>query len=478
MHIQTASRDPASRGDAHGASRRALLGSGLLALSGLAGLTGCASAPPPAALDASPVALPDGWREPLAGAQDGHVVGSAWWKDFGSSELDALIRSALDANRDLKITAARVAQARALLGGEEAARRPQLGAVAGAQRGRDTAGDPKTERASLGLRASWEVDVFGRGAMAIDAARGDLRGAALALSAARITLAADVAAAYFELRALAHRVALGRDATALAQRQLEVARRKFDAGSATVLDIERWQAELAQERATTVQLEGGLRVRQRQLALLLGSSQAPVLSLQETPVPQPPAPVLPGELLERRPDVQRQARSLDAALARVGMARREVYPRLQIDWAGSRERLALSGGSASPQAVVGYGVSVTLPLLDGGRIRANIAVQEARAQEAMAEYEKAMLAALTDVEAVLVQWSAAEASLLQWQEAQRAGEAAARRAERLFEAGMADLGLVLDARRAHLRAQDAVSQAEGVRWAAAVGLRRVFAGTV
>ena len=278
--------------------------------------------------------------------------------------------------------------------------------------------------------------------------------------------------------ALARRVELGREATGLAQRQLDVARRKFDAGNATVLDIERWQAELAQERATTVQLEGSLRVRQQQLALLLGASQTPVLSLRETLVPQPPAPLLPGDLLERRPDVQRQARALDAALARVGVARREVFPRLQIDWASSRERLAPAGGSASPQMVVGYGVSVTLPLLDGGRIRANIAVQEARAQEAVAEYEKTMLTALTDVETVLVQWSAAEASLRHWQQAQRAGETAARRAERLFDAGMADLGAVLDARRGQLRAQDAVSQAEGVRWAAAVGLRRVFAGTV
>lgn len=405
-------------------------------------------------------------------------MGPAWWNDFGSSELDALIRSALEANRDLRVAAARVAQARALVSSEEAARRPQLGAVAGAQRGRDTAADPKTERGAIGFRASWELDVFGRGVMAIDAARADMQSAAFALNAARIALAADVAAAYFELCSLARRVELARSATVVAQRQLDVAHRKFDAGSATVLDIERWQAELSQERAATVQLEGGLRVRQQQLALLLGAHQMPALTLSETPVPRPPAQVLPGELLERRPDVQRQARLLDAALARAGVARREVYPRLQIDWAGSRERLALSGGSASPQAVVGYGVSVTLPLLDGGRIRSNIAVQEARAKEAMAEYEKAMLTALTDVEIVLVQWSAAEASLLQWQEAQRAGDKAAQRAERLFDAGMADLGAVLDARRAHLRTQDAVTQALGLRWAAAIGLRRVFAGTV
>ncbi|MDV6320945.1 TolC family protein, partial [Chromohalobacter sp. HP20-39] len=111
-------------------------------------------------------------------------------------------------------------------------------------------------------------------------------------------------------------------------------------------------------------------------------------------------------------------RALDAALARVGVARREVYPRLQIEWANTRERTAIVGQSASPQVVLGYGVSLTLPILDGGRIRANIAVNEAKANEAMAEYEKAMLAALSDVEVALAQWSTSEASLAKWQQAQ------------------------------------------------------------
>lgn len=171
--------------------------------------------------------------------------------------------------------------------------------------------------------------------------------------------------------------------------------RKFDAGQATSVDVGRWQAELAQEQAITEQLDGSLRVRHRQLAVLLGVSEAP-----------------------------------------------------------------------------------PMPILDGGRIRANIAVQEARANEAMAEYEKAMLAALTDAEAALAQWSVSEASLSKWERAQSAGETAALRAERLFDAGLTDVSAVLDARRSYLRAQDAVSQAEGARWAAAVSLRRVFAGAV
>lgn len=455
-------------------TRQTLLGAAVFTLIGLAG---CATAPAGSAPAATTVNVPSQWSESAVAIKG--VVAAEWWRDFGSNELDALIDTALKSNRDLKIAAARLAQARALTDGAQAERLPQLGAVAGVQRGRETGIDPRAERSFGGLRASWEVDVFGRGALAVDAAQADAQAATQALRATQIALAADVATAYFELQTLSHRVALNRQAIAVAQRQVEVVRRKFDAGQATSVDVDRWQAELAQEQAVTEQLDGSLRVRHRQLAVLLGVSEAPVLNLQATAsTPQPPATLLPGELLERRPDVLRQARALDAALARVGVARREVYPRLQIEWANTRERTAIVGQSASPQVVLGYGVSLTLPILDGGRIRANIAVNEARANEAMAEYEKAMLAALSDAEVALAQWSTSEASLSKWQQAQAAGETAAQRAERLFDAGLTDVSAVLDARRSYLRAQDAVSQAEGARWAAAVGLRRVFAGAV
>lgn len=127
---------------------------------------------------------------------------------------------------------------------------------------------------------------------------------------------------------------------------------------------------------------------------------------------------LPGELLERRPDVRGRAHALDAALARLGVARREIYPRLEIDWSARKERLAVAGSAASPQVALGYGVTLTLPLLDGGRIAANVTIHEAKALEAMAKYEKAVLAALADAETALARWAAADDAVRQWQQAQ------------------------------------------------------------
>lgn len=444
----------------------------------VAALSGCAGVVHAAKPGVPDLVVPAQWAGAVPAAQG--AVADAWWQAFGDPVLDALVMSALVGNQDVKIASARLKQARALVDGSEAERRPRLDATAGVQRGRDSAGGPKMERTSLGLRAAWEVDLFGRGGQGVSAARADAESVRLGWVATRIALAADVATAYFELRTLAQRLALRREAIEVAQRQAEVSARKFQAGMATALDVERWSAELAQERATLAQVEGQHQLRLRQLSLLLGRSETPALGTAElrSEVPGAPAAILPGELLERRPDVQRQARALDAALARAGVARRDVYPSLQLAWSGSRERLAEQGASVAPQLVIGYGISVSMPVLDGGRIRANIAVQDGRAKEAMAEYEKAMLGALVDVESGLSQWASSGNALDEWRRAEAAGGAAARNAARLYEAGMADMGAVLDARRAHLQARDALAQAVGGRWEAAVSLRRAFAGAL
>jgi multidrug efflux system outer membrane protein len=176
--------------------------------------------------------------------------------------------------------------------------------------------------------------------------------------------------------------------------------------------------------------------------------------------------------------VQLQARAVEAAAARLGVAKRDLYPRIQLDWAGRKERLSVDGASASPALVVGYGLTVSLPILDGGRIRSNIAVHEARAEEAMAAYEKAMLGALADADIALVQQVAADASVSALEQALRAGADASRRSQRMFDAGLVGLDTVLDVHRSHLRAQDALLQARGAQWAAAVAVRRAFAGRV
>jgi multidrug efflux system outer membrane protein len=439
-------------------------------------LGGCAYAPPSKIATTAAVAVPAQWQE--AASSTAPEADAAWWRVFDNRELDELVEGALTNNRDLQMLAARLAQAQALSSAAAAERLPRLDGNGALTRGRDSSADPRTERSSSGLRASWELDLFGRLSRASDAASFDAEGLAQGLVAARVALAAEVASAYLELRTLAQRQRMADEAIDLAQQQTLVAQRKFDAGQVQSVELARLQAELALERAQATDLAGLRRVRLHQLTILLGASRTPVLTLADSaPIAAPP-PVLPAALLERRPDVLRQARALDAALARVGIARAAVYPQLQLGWDGSRERLASIGGAAAPQSVIGYGVTLSLPVLDGGRIRAQIAAREAGANEAMAEYEKALLVALADAESALAQRRSSSASLTDWRRARDESRVAVERVAKMFQAGMVDQSVVLDARRNYLRAEDGVLRAEGSLSVAAVSLRRAFAGAI
>jgi NodT family efflux transporter outer membrane factor (OMF) lipoprotein len=453
----------------------------LLALAALALLTaaGCSTIPEPATPRVTP---PAAWAADVPAGASGLVPdGSPWWQSFENPELTALIDRALLENSDLRLASARVAQARALTDGAEGDVRPHLGAEASALNGRDTLADPRGGLLRGGFRASWEPDLFGRGKLALIAASKDAEAAELDRKAARTGVAAEVATAYFEAASLTLRRQVAQDAVATLQRQVEVAQRRFELGQSTQVDIDRLQGTLGLERANVIDLARARRVRLRQLAVLLGATQdvepPTFLGVGTTPIPVP-APLLPADLLERRPDVQRQSRAVDAAAARLGIARRDLYPRIEFDWAGSRQSLRAEGQGATYGFAVGYGVSLSLPILDGGRIRANIAVQEAGAQAAMADYEKAMLGALADAEIALHEHAAAIASEKELAQALDASSKAAQRTNALFGAGLVGIEAVLDTNRSHLQTQDAWLRAREADWVSAVAVRRAFAGSV
>lgn len=446
----------------------------------IAMLAGCAAPPPPVAPPA--LSVPTAWTFDAPGSTQATPLATAdWWRDFGNQELNELVETALRANLDVRMAAARVEQARALVESADADRVPQLGLEAGLRGGRESGADPKAQVARGGFRASWELDLFGDKRLASLAAEKDLESAELARQSVHLAIAAEVMTTYFDAQSSTQREAIAREAAATLERQIEVAQRRFQAGQVSKLDVDRLTAELGQERANAAQLRGAREVRLRQMAVLLGAPQAP-LGLRFPAIPDStaamPAVLLPIELLERRPDVRGPARAVEAAVARLGIAKRDLYPRISLDWAGSRERQSIAGASASPTTVLGYGVALSLPIFDGGRIRANIEIHEARAQEAMLAYEKAMLSALADAEVAAMQLEAAQAGVSALSRAQTAGADAASRSQRLFDSGLVDLNTVLDARRSYLKARDGMLQGQGAQWVAAVAVRRAFAGRI
>lgn len=445
----------------------------------LAMLAGCAT---PSSVSLPLVSVPPTWSFDTQTDADGKPMSaSGWWRDFDNTELNALVESALLANPDLRIAAARVEQARALVATADADHYPQLNVNAGLRRGRDSAADPKTNLARGGFQASWEPDLFGDKGLASLAADKDFESAELTRQAMRVAIAAEVMTAYFDAQSLSQREIVAREAAATLELHVEVAQRRFEAGQVGRLDIDRLALELGQERANAAQLRGALDVRLRQMSILLGAAQPPIgltfPAANDTAVAMPKV-LLPIELLERRPDVRGPARDVEAAVARLGVAKRDLYPRISLDWSGSRERLSVAGTGASPATVVGYGVALSLPIFDGGRIRANIEIHEAKAQEAMLAYEKAMLGALADAETAAVRLEAARASVSALERAQTAGADAVSRSKRMFAAGLVDLNTVLDVRRSYLKARDGLLQGQAAQLAAAVAVRRAFAGRV
>lgn len=440
-------------------------------------LSACVGTPP---VPEPAVAVPDHWQNE-AGLHRPAAASEAWWRELGSAELSRLVEQALIANRDLQIAAARVAQARALAGEVDSDRLPQLNATAGATQGRQTILDPKASVNRAGLVASWEADVFGQKGLASRAARLDAQGAELVRQGTRTVVAAEVATAYLDAAVLDRREALGRSRLAVLAQAVDTAQKQFVAGQVSRVDIDRRLAALQSYGAELEQLRGALRQRLLQLAVLLGATPGSVhadFADFDAIHIAAPAPWLPGELLERRPDVQRQARNLSAAAARVGIAKLDLYPKFVFSWANARENARIDDQSAATDIALGYGISLSLPIFDGGRLRSRIEVSEAQLTEAMAAYEKSMLDALADAELVLVRQQASASSLAELERAVRTSEAVAGNTQRLFSAGLADRGALLDSRQALLQAKDALLQARNAYWLAGVDVYRAFSGKV
>jgi NodT family efflux transporter outer membrane factor (OMF) lipoprotein len=316
-----------------------------------------------------------------------------------------------------------------------------------------------------GFDAGWELDVFGGVRRDVEAAVAQVQAAEEGRRDVLVTLLADVARNYAELRGAQCQIEI-LDATVRSQQDtLDLAKARFDAGLGTALDVERAEGLLEATRSRGPELQRLAKRAIYRLDVLLGQEPGTLASTLETPRALPPQPpdlpdVLPSELLSRRPDLRRAERDVAAATARLGVARSELFPRFSIAGNfGRRSQDAKDLGSSGSQfwfLVAG----VRLPILSGGRIRANIQVQDARQEEAVRQYEKAVLIAVEDVENSLSSQMREQRRL----EALRASVAANRRALDLaterYTGGLENFLSVLDAQRVVYGAEDGLAQSE------------------
>ena len=336
-----------------------------------------------------------------------------WWRAFHDPTLDQLEADAIAANQTLKAAAARVSQARALVGVAKADRIPHIDAGFGPSRAKPSGTSlglpPGTDVAPFTtwrglLTVSYEVDLFGRISDNINAARSDYEGSEATFRSVQLALQADVAQTYFALRETDEELSLLRNTVGLREDSARLLQRRFDLGDIGELDVARARTELATTRSDAIALERQRAQLEHALAVLLGK---PPASFALDPAPlasgMPAIPAgLPSSLLERRPDIRQAEQNLIAANADIGVAKAAYFPRISLTAALGFESAALSDLFKRTSRTGAIGADMTLPIFNAGRIRNQVARAEAFQREALSSYEKSILVGFQEVENALI----------------------------------------------------------------------------
>ncbi len=412
------------------------------------------------------------------------VARGAWWEIFQDPQLNALEAQIDVSNLTLRIQQARFVRARAALAINRSGQYPQVTLAP-----QVTGGDQSGNRASATAHArvtdyllpvdfSYEVDVWGRVRQTIEASRAAAQASAADLETVRLSLHAELALDYFELRSLdAERALLENSVTAFA-RALELTQNRFAGGIASQADVALAETELQTTRAQAVNLGARRAALEHAVAVLVGKAPA-ALQLAASPIVNPPPDVpggLPSDLLERRPDIAAAERRVAAASAQVGVANAAFFPRLLLTAAAGFESRSLASWLSGLSTFWSAGPAAAVTLFDGGRRRAVKADAEAGLEESVAIYQETILRSLQDVEDNL----AALRVLREEADIQAAAVAAAVRSVTLstnrYRGGVASYLEVITAQNAALTNQRAAVSILSRQLAASVLLIKALGG--
>lgn len=411
----------------------------------------------------------------------------AGWRDFFPDErLQTLIEAALENNRDLRMAALRVEEARTLYSVQSADLLPNLNITGGASRSRVPAAvSPSgasvvssSYQAGLGLTA-FELDFFGRVRSLNNAALAQFLASEEAERSARISLVAEVAKAYLAERAFDEQHALARKTYESREEAYRLARQRFEVGASSALDLRLSETLVQSARASLATLARQRAQASNALALLAGKPLADLPAahpLDEQNIVTGIPAGLPSDLLDRRPDIRAAEQRLRAANANIGAARAAFFPRISLTASTGTASNALSGLFEAGSRSWSFVPQLVLPIFDAGRNSASLTLAETRANIAVADYEKSIQTAFREVADTL----AARETLEEQIDAQRTvAEAQAERlklAELRYRNGVSSSLEVLDAQRELFSAQQALVQARLLRLTNAIDLYRALGG--
>ncbi|MDD2547794.1 MAG: efflux transporter outer membrane subunit, partial [Burkholderiaceae bacterium] len=346
-------------------------------------------------------------------------------------------------------------------GVQEAGLWPLVDASGSAQRNR-AARSGASRSFQIGLDASWEVDLWGRLRQGVNASEADARAAEASLADVQVSLAAEVALAYLNLRSLQQRLAIARSNLASQRETLQITQWRLQAGLTSSLVAEQARAAAEQTAAQLPAFASALAQARHSLAVLTGQAPTALDAVLAAPAALPQLPEdglqsLPAETLRQRPDVRVAEQRVQAAWARAAQADAARYPDFRLGGSVGLQALTwggLTGGGAVASALL---ASLSLPWFDAGAARARVRAQEAALAQAVAAYDAVLLNALKDVEDALVALQGDRERLLRLQAAAEAAGNAALLAQQRYRSGLIDFAVVLETQRTQLSTQDSVA---------------------
>lgn len=384
-----------------------------------------------------------------------------WWQRFNEPLLDDLIRQALRANSDVGMAKAALLQSRALRDVAAAGLLPRLDASASAQRsksGNASAGNSF----NAGFDASWEPDIFGGNRSAVQASEASLDASAASLADVQVSVAAEVALNYLQLRGAQARLAIAQDNLTSQLETLQITDWRVQAGLLTSLEGEQARAASEQTRAQIPTLETNVAQIRHSLAVLCGlAPNALQTQLGEIrPVPQVRddlAMSIPAETLRQRPDVRAAEHQVSAAWSKVKQADAALYPNFQIGGSVGWRALSVGALGNSASLIAAILANVSMPVFDAGAGRAQVRAQQAAFEQTRMAYQSTVLTALKEVEDALVALNGDRERLLRLRNAADAAANAALMARQRYSSGLVDFQTVLETQRSMFNTQDAVA---------------------
>lgn len=444
----------------------------LLTAAGALALAGCTTVGPDYEAPVTTPAAQDQFVSADSPVFSGSQPPGRWWALFDDPLLDRLVEEALAANTDLRVAAANLREARAVLREVRGGRLPSTNISGSATYGRQSGSAmgldealPEGETYDVGLDVGYQVDLFGRIRRAIEASEADVGAVQAAFDLTRITVAAETARAYADACSAGRQVEVARRTLEIQERTFDLTRRQFEGGRGTALETSQAAALTEQTRAAIPVLEGIRRTALYRLALLTGRPPAEfpaeVAACSAPPTLSSPIPVGDGAaLLARRPDIRAAERRLASATARVGVETAALYPDVSIGASIGSTATSIGDLFSDSGFRFGLGPLISWSFPNTTTARARIAQAEARADAALAEFDGTWLGALQETESALTRYAAQLEQVQALRRAQAQSNEAARIARLRYEAGREGFQVVLEAERSVAQIEASLAEAE------------------